>query len=71
MKRLQLLLLSEEKRHESFVRETSESRKTIQEIKSFSDSGNFGFGIEGHIEEVRTSYLLVKIKYINTNEILA
>ena len=32
--------------------------------KIFSDSGNFGFGIEEHIEEVRTSYLLIEIKYI-------
>ena len=39
--------------------------------KNFSDSGIFGFGIEGYIEEVRTSYLLIENKYINTDEILA
>ena len=32
--------------------------------KNFSDSGNFCFGIVEHIEEVRTSYLLIEIKYI-------
>ena len=32
--------------------------------KNFSGSGNFGFGIAEHIKEVRTSYLLIEIKYI-------
>ena len=32
--------------------------------ENFSDSGNFGFGIEEHIEEVLTSYLFIEIKYL-------
>ena len=32
--------------------------------KNFSDSGNFGFGIEEHIEKVITSYLFIEIKYL-------
>ena len=32
--------------------------------KNFSVSSNLGFGIEVHIEEVITSYLFIKIKYL-------
>ena len=46
--------------HESGLRVKENELRT----KNFSYSGNFGFGIEEHIEEVRTSYLLIEIKYL-------
>ena len=46
--------------HESDLRVKENELRT----KNFSYSGNFGFGIEEHIEEVRTSYLLIEIKYL-------
>ena len=46
--------------HESGLRVKESELRT----KNFSYSGNFGFGIEEHIEEVRTSYLLIEIKYL-------